>query len=86
MICSMRFFPILERTTEKDYEEGDIKVAVIGKPNVGKSSLINRLAGEERVIVSDIAGTTRDAVDTVVENQNGKFVFIDTAGLRKNQR
>lgn len=70
----------------EDYEEGDIKVAVIGKPNVGKSSLINRLAGEERVIVSDIAGTTRDAVDTVVENQNGKFVFIDTAGLRKKSK
>ena len=70
----------------EDYEEGDIKVAVIGKPNVGKSSLINRLAGEERVIVSDIAGTTRDAVDTVVENQNGKFVFIDTAVLRKKSK
>ncbi|MEG2597454.1 MAG: ribosome biogenesis GTPase Der [Oscillospiraceae bacterium] len=68
------------------YTEDMIKVAVIGKPNVGKSSLINRIAGEERVIVSDIAGTTRDAVDTVIENENGKFVFIDTAGIRRKSR
>lgn len=71
---------------DTDYGEEYIKVAVIGKPNVGKSSLINRVAGEERVIVSDIPGTTRDAVDTVVENENGRFVFIDTAGIRRKAR
>lgn len=69
-----------------EYEEEYIKVAVIGKPNAGKSSLINQIAGEERVIVSDIAGTTRDAVDTVVENEHGKYVFIDTAGIRRKSR
>ena len=70
----------------KDYDEEYIKVAVIGKPNVGKSSLINRIAGEERVIVSNIAGTTRDATDTVIENEHGKFVFIDTAGIRRKSK
>ncbi len=69
-----------------DYEEDYIKVAVIGKPNAGKSSLINYIAGEERVIVSNIAGTTRDATDTIIENENGKFVFIDTAGIRKKSK
>lgn len=69
-----------------DYDEEYIKVAVIGKPNAGKSSLINKIAGEERVIVSDIAGTTRDAVDTVIENEQGKFVFIDTAGIRRKSK
>ncbi|MGN0613325.1 MAG: ribosome biogenesis GTPase Der [Porcipelethomonas sp.] len=78
-----RYFP--EDKTE-DYDEEYIRVAVIGKPNAGKSSLINRIAGEERVIVSDIAGTTRDATDTVVENEEGKFVFIDTAGIRKKSK
>ena len=63
-----------------------INVAVIGKPNAGKSSLINRILGEDRVIVSDIPGTTRDAIDSVVENQHGVFNFIDTAGLRKQSR
>ena len=72
--------------SEGDYEDDYIKVAVIGKPNAGKSSLVNKIAGEERVIVSDIAGTTRDAVDTVVENENGKFVFIDTAGIRRKSK
>lgn len=67
-------------------EEGTIKAAVIGKPNVGKSSIINRICGEERVIVSDIAGTTRDATDTAVENEFGKFVFIDTAGIRRKSK
>lgn len=71
---------------EEDADEDLIKVAVIGKPNVGKSSLINRMAGEERVIVSDIAGTTRDAVDTQVENEYGKFLFIDTAGIRRKSK
>ncbi len=68
-------------------EEGEtIKVAVIGKPNVGKSSLVNRVAGENRCIVSDIAGTTRDAVDTTIENEHGRFTFIDTAGLRRKSQ
>lgn len=71
---------------EDEYGEDYIKVAVIGKPNVGKSSIINKMAGEERVIVSDIAGTTRDATDTVIENENGRFVFIDTAGIRKKSK
>lgn len=78
-----RYFP--DEDTE-DYGEDYIKVAVIGKPNVGKSSLINRIAGEERVIVSDIAGTTRDATDTIIENEHGKFVFIDTAGIRRKSK
>ncbi len=63
-----------------------IRVAVIGKPNAGKSSLINKIAGEERAIVSNIAGTTRDAIDTPIHNQYGDFVFIDTAGLRRRSR
>lgn len=68
-------------------EEGDtVKVAVIGKPNAGKSSLVNKITGEERMIVSDIAGTTRDATDTFVENEYGSFVFIDTAGLRRKSK
>ena len=69
-----------------DYEETDIKVAVIGKPNAGKSSLINRIAGEERVIVSDMAGTTRDATDTIIERGEDRYVFIDTAGIRKKSK
>ena len=72
--------------TEEDEEDDTIKVAVIGKPNVGKSSLINLILGEKRVIVSDVAGTTRDAVDTPVENQYGKYVFIDTAGIRRKSK
>lgn len=67
--------------------DGDrIAVAVIGKPNVGKSSIINRIAGEERVIVSDIAGTTRDATDTEIDNEHGKYLFIDTAGIRRKNK
>ncbi len=71
---------------QEDEEDEIIKVAVIGKPNVGKSSLINKILGENRVIVSDIAGTTRDAIDTYFENEKGKFVFIDTAGIRKKSK
>ena len=70
----------------EEIEEGVINVAVIGKPNAGKSSIINRMCGEERVIVSDIAGTTRDAVDTRVENQHGIYNFIDTAGIRRHSK
>ncbi len=69
-----------------EYGEDDIRVAVIGKPNAGKSSLINRIAGEERVIVSDIAGTTRDATDTIIEREEGRFAFIDTAGIRRKSK
>ncbi|ARP50262.1 MULTISPECIES: ribosome biogenesis GTPase Der [Caproicibacterium] len=73
-----------EETEEEDTEA--IRVAVIGKPNVGKSSLINHISGENRCIVSDIAGTTRDAIDTEVDNSYGKFIFIDTAGLRRKSK
>lgn len=67
-------------------DDGRIRVALIGKPNVGKSSLLNQLLGEERVIVSDVAGTTRDSVDADIENSYGKFTFIDTAGIRKKSK
>ena len=68
-------------------EDGElIRVAIIGKPNVGKSSLVNRISGENRCIVSDIAGTTRDAIDTEVENAYGRFILIDTAGLRRRNK
>lgn len=80
---------VLKYLPESDDEEDDdeiINVAVIGKPNVGKSSLVNKICGENRAIVSDIAGTTRDTTDTFVENQYGKFNFIDTAGLRRKSR
>ena len=69
-----------------DEEDDRIRVAVIGKPNVGKSSLINLILGEKRVIVSNLAGTTRDAVDTAFENKYGKYVFIDTAGIRRRSK
>ena len=78
------FFPPEEE--EDDAEPTEIRVAVIGKPNVGKSSLVNFLAGEERCIVSDIAGTTRDAIDTQIENSFGRFTFVDTAGLRRKNK
>ena len=79
----LKHFPPAE---EEDEEDDCIKVAVIGKPNVGKSSIINKICGEERVIVSNIAGTTRDATDSVVENEKGKFIFIDTAGIRRKSK
>ena len=72
--------------TEEEEDSSIIKVAVIGKPNVGKSSLINKILGENRVIVSDIAGTTRDAIDSEFENEFGKYVFIDTAGIRRKSK
>jgi GTP-binding protein len=72
--------------SECEDDEDRIKVAVIGKPNVGKSSLVNHILGEQRVIVSNIAGTTRDAVDSAFENEYGKYVFIDTAGIRRKSR
>ena len=76
-----RLLRVLPRRGWRKTEEEDvIKVAVIGKPNVGKSSLVNQILGEERVIVSDVAGTTRDAIDSYFENEYGKYVFIDTAG------
>lgn len=71
---------------EEEEEDDSIKVAVIGKPNAGKSSIINKILGEDRVIVSDIPGTTRDAIDTKVENEYGKYTFIDTAGIRRQKK
>ena len=81
---------VLENLSEEELNANDdedvINVAVIGKPNAGKSSLVNAVAGEQRAIVSDIAGTTRDAIDTLIENKFGKFNFIDTAGLRRKSK
>ena len=80
--CFAYFPPEDEEAEDEDL----IKVAIIGRPNVGKSSLTNRILGEERVIVSEVAGTTRDAVDSWFENDKGRYLFIDTAGLRKKSR
>ncbi len=79
-------FAHLPPSDEEDTQTDIINVAVIGKPNAGKSSLVNNVSGEERSIVSSVAGTTRDAIDTVVENKYGRFNFIDTAGLRRKSR
>ncbi len=78
-----RYFP---ETDEVEEDEDVVKVAIIGKPNVGKSSLVNRILGENRVIVSNMAGTTRDAIDNYFENEKGKYLFIDTAGMRRKSR
>ena len=79
----IKYFP---DANEEQEEDETIKVAVIGKPNVGKSSLVNCILGEKRTIVSDVAGTTRDAVDSVFENKYGKYTFIDTAGIRRKSK
>ncbi|CCX71462.1 gTPase Der [Firmicutes bacterium CAG:555] len=79
----IKYFP---EDNGEDEEDDRIKVAVIGKPNVGKSSLINHILGEKRVIVSNMAGTTRDAVDSEIDNKFGKYVFIDTAGIRRKSK
>ena len=79
-------FDLADFDNTGDYAEEYVKVAIIGKPNVGKSSLVNKLSGQERAIVSDIAGTTRDATDTVLENSHGKYVLIDTAGIRRKAK
>lgn len=78
-LCVENFPP----ETEEEEQEDVIKVAIVGKPNVGKSSLLNYILGEERVIVSNVAGTTRDAIDSYYENEYGKYVFIDTAGMQE---
>ncbi len=79
-------FEYLPKNDEEGEDDDVIEVAVIGKPNAGKSSLVNKISGQERSIVSDIAGTTRDAIDTLVENKHGRFNFIDTAGLRRKSK
>ncbi len=79
-------FDLVDFDRADPYDGDMVKVAIIGKPNVGKSSLVNHMSGEERAIVSDIAGTTRDATDTVVENAHGRYVLIDTAGIRRKSK
>ena len=76
----------LPEDADEDEDEEIVKVAIVGKPNVGKSSLLNRILGMERVIVSDEAGTTRDAIDSYFENEHGKYLFIDTAGMRRKSK
>jgi len=77
---------LVPKTASEEEEDTRTRIAIIGKPNVGKSSLVNRMAGNQRVIVSDVAGTTRDAIDTVVRHQGREYVIIDTAGLRKKSK
>ena len=84
--CLDKIFEKFPEDNENEVEDDRIKVAIIGKPNSGKSSLINRILGENRSIVSDVAGTTRDAIDSEFENEHGKYVFIDTAGIRKKSK
>ena len=79
-------YKYIGESVQEEEDDNAIKVAIIGKPNAGKSSLVNAICGEERVIVSNIAGTTRDATDTTVENQYGKYLLIDTAGLRRKSK
>ena len=79
-------YEALPPQTDEENDEEIIKVAIIGKPNVGKSSLVNKILGENRVIVSNVAGTTRDAIDSEFENEFGKYVFIDTAGIRRKSK
>ena len=79
----LQYFP---PETDEEEDSDVIQVAIIGKPNVGKSSLTNRILGEQRVIVSNVAGTTRDAIDSYFENAAGKYNFIDTAGMRKKSK
>ncbi len=79
----LQYFP---PETDEEEDSDVVQVAIIGKPNVGKSSLTNRILGEQRVIVSDVAGTTRDAIDSYFENATGKYNFIDTAGMRKKSK
>lgn len=81
-----RVLELIPETEPEEIENDVIRVAVIGKPNSGKSSLVNNLLGEDRMIVSDIPGTTRDSVDSRIENEFGKFIFIDTAGIRRQSR
>jgi GTP-binding protein len=81
-----RVLELLPKEEEEENDDDRIRIAVIGKPNAGKSSIINKICGEDRVIVSNMAGTTRDAVDTYVENKYGKYVLVDTAGIRRNAK
>ena len=84
--CLDKIFEHFPEEEENEVEDDRIKVAIIGKPNAGKSSLLNKILGENRSIVSDVAGTTRDAIDSEFENEYGKYVFIDTAGVRKKAK
>lgn len=79
----IKYFP---QNSDEQEEDERPKIAIVGKPNVGKSSIVNKLLGENRVIVSNIAGTTRDAIDTVIEHNGKEYVFIDTAGLRRKSK
>lgn len=84
--CLDKLYEHFPEEAENEVKDDRIKVAIIGKPNAGKSSLLNRILGENRSIVSDVAGTTRDAIDSEFENEYGKYVFIDTAGIRKKAK